>query len=331
MPKEQKDAKKYTFIMSDERVNCYGYRVLTAGIDLTVFKTNPIALYCHNRTNGREEWLPVGKWSNLRKEEGKLLGDLEFDQNDEFALKIESKVENGFLNTCSIWVDVIKMSEDEADMLPGQQYPTFTKTKLMECSIVDMPGNVGATRLSHKGTTLQLSAGNDAEIQDFFNQHKETKMNKLQQALIVLLALDASASEEQVADAVKALQQKAKDQEAEALLVRKNAIESTLSAAQKEGKITAEERKEYETLAAVNFESVQKLLAAKAPAQKLSEQLRTSGTSTADVPAGGCRFDQLSKTNPEELKRIAREEPAEYDAIVAEKRTLSRQKYNHKI
>ncbi len=37
------------FILSDESVNCYGLRFLTAGIDIKDFVKNPVMLYMHGR------------------------------------------------------------------------------------------------------------------------------------------------------------------------------------------------------------------------------------------------------------------------------------------
>ena len=70
-------------IISTERINSYGSRVLTAGIDLTQYEKNPIVLYMHRR--GRKEDMPIGIMTNLRVENGILYGTPKFvdDTEDE--------------------------------------------------------------------------------------------------------------------------------------------------------------------------------------------------------------------------------------------------------
>lgn len=47
---KENDIKKKTFVLSDESVNSYGFRVLTDGIALDNFKKNPVMLWNHTRT-----------------------------------------------------------------------------------------------------------------------------------------------------------------------------------------------------------------------------------------------------------------------------------------
>ena len=91
---------KKTFILSDQSVNCYGFIVLTAGISLEGFKKNPVMLYNHVRSNDPAE--VVGKWNDIRKEGVKLLGEPEFDIDDELGKKLSGKVEKGYINAPSI-------------------------------------------------------------------------------------------------------------------------------------------------------------------------------------------------------------------------------------
>ena len=60
---------------------------------------------------------------------------------------MEKKIKKGILNTASAGLKPIEESEDPALMLPGQTYPTITKSKLKEASITDIPGNGNAIKL----------------------------------------------------------------------------------------------------------------------------------------------------------------------------------------
>ena len=145
-----------TFILSDESLNSYGFRVLTNGIDIKSFEKNPIMLSMHDRSI-----LPIGKWENLRVEDKKLLGDAVFDDNDELARKIKSKVEQGILNATSIGIDIVELSEDRDLLEKGQYRPTVTKSRLFEVSIVDIPSNANALKLNFPTKGIQLSGGFD--------------------------------------------------------------------------------------------------------------------------------------------------------------------------
>ena len=58
-----KNKNKTTFVLTDESVNSYGYRVLTSGIKMEQFLKNPVMLYSHD--NNR---MPIGTWENVRPE-----------------------------------------------------------------------------------------------------------------------------------------------------------------------------------------------------------------------------------------------------------------------
>ena len=148
---------KKTFVLSDESVNRYAFRVLTAGIDLTGFMKNPVMFYNHNTSYDEK---PIGRWENLRVEGSKLLADAVFDENDEKAMEVASKVESGFLKGASIGFLVRETSEDPMLMLPGQRRPTVTKCSIYEASITGTPANQNSLQLKFEGG-ITLSAGFD--------------------------------------------------------------------------------------------------------------------------------------------------------------------------
>ena len=137
-----------TFILSDESVNEYGYRIITNGIQLDRFTSNPVMLYSHLRSDqsGRPI-LPIGKWENIRKENGKLLAEAYFDITDPFARSISNKVDQGILNTASVHINMLTLSDDPRLQWPGQTLSTIIASELIEASIADIPGNKNAVRL----------------------------------------------------------------------------------------------------------------------------------------------------------------------------------------
>ena len=54
---------KLTFVLHDESVNTYGFRMLTSGANLEEFKKNPVMLLNHDDYS-----LPIGRWENIRVE-----------------------------------------------------------------------------------------------------------------------------------------------------------------------------------------------------------------------------------------------------------------------
>ena len=67
-----------TFILSDGSVNSYGFSVDMTNLHLERFRNNPVMLYNHYDL--------IGKWENLRVEDGKLLAEASFMDGDEEAL-----------------------------------------------------------------------------------------------------------------------------------------------------------------------------------------------------------------------------------------------------
>lgn len=125
-----------TFILSDESLNSYGYKVLTSGIDLKQFKDNPVMFYNHNRELG-----VIGRWENIRIEGTRLLADPVFDEADEFARKIKSKIENGFVKSASIGF----YTEEQFTLKDDERW--IMKCRIKECSVVDIPSNENAMAL----------------------------------------------------------------------------------------------------------------------------------------------------------------------------------------
>ncbi|GGG33345.1 hypothetical protein [Hymenobacter glacieicola] len=195
------------FVISDERVvNCYGVRVMTAGIDIAQYERNPVMLYMHER-DGKQVCAVIGNFINLRKEGPVLTGEPLFDEEDEFALLIKGKVDRGFLRACSPLLEVKECSDAPDLLLEGQMLPTATKTKLKEISICDIPGNDGALRLRlADGLWLPEEPTAIAEkLALQFTNLKPQQAPKMQQILSTL-KLAAGTSEMDVVAAINKIQ-----------------------------------------------------------------------------------------------------------------------------
>lgn len=134
---------EFDFIICDNTLNRKGWRLLVEGIDMEGFLKNPVCVVEHNTWS-----VPVGKWKNLHVENGQFLGTVEFDKNDEDAVKLYWKYKDGYMSAVSLHVAPIEESKEQTMLVPGQRYPTLTKSELLEISLVTVPGQKNAVRLS---------------------------------------------------------------------------------------------------------------------------------------------------------------------------------------
>ena len=278
--------KKYTFILCDgSRVNSYGFRTDLAGMDMERFKANPVMLYFH------DSFEVIGRWENLRIEDGKLLADAVFDTEDEIGKKIAGKVERGFLKGCSMGLRVVEMKDIDGLL-------TACRSELMEASVCSIPSDAGAVRLydqNHKELTFD-----EVRLQ-FNNQLKPVTMDKNE---------EKNTMEQQLAT---------KDQEiaqlkAEIAQNKKEAVNSYLTAAVASGKISETEKADYETLADKDFDTVKKLIDAKSP--KASASLKDLAAQSATQPErSNWTYLDWMKKDSEGLKRLKAENPAEFERL----------------
>ena len=141
---------KIKFLMNDESENSYGFKVRTDGINIERFLNNPVALYMHARSGYNRDLLPIGKWIDVKKEDGKLIGTLEFDEDDEFAVKLFKKCEKGILNGTSLGITSLKVIETDDETIVDE-------CELQECSLVDIPSNANTVRFYAENDVVTLT------------------------------------------------------------------------------------------------------------------------------------------------------------------------------
>lgn len=125
------------FLLSDDTVNCYGYRLLTSGLRLERFNP-PIGFLMHNREAG----IAV-RWEDLCVRNGALYGRPVVNQTA--FPELAQQIENGFYAAASVGhIVALKVTEDTAYKLEGQDGPTVLEWFPREISIVDIPGNYNA-------------------------------------------------------------------------------------------------------------------------------------------------------------------------------------------
>lgn len=327
-------------IISTEAVNSYGTRVLTSGIDLEQFKRNPVLLWMHRRAFDGQS-MPIGKIDNLRVEEGKLIGTPVFDQNDDFARKIESKWESGFLRMASAALEPTEVNPDPALALEGQTRATVTRCKLIEVSIVDIGGNDEALQLcGADGKQLKLAAGEDAPAlpllklnepkpssenepgvgEEINNNNKpiKTAMNKDQ---LILLGLPEDASDEQVTAALQLMKTKADSAETLQLAAVTQYVDQAIA----DRKILAAQREHYIKLGkAAGAEMLADTFKAMPGQQKPTDTLNLSKQSAPGAAEQPKKYTKLSEVPQSELIALRKDQPAEYMRLYKEEYGVER-------
>ncbi len=321
-------AKAHTFILSDESVvNSYGIRVMTAGIDIKQYKRNPVVLWYHKRPstwskeNPESEPLPIGKAVKLWKEDGMLYADVEFDQEDDFAKKIEGKIERGFINMCSPGLDPITISEDAKYLLAGQTRSTLVKSELSELSIVDIGSNKNA---------LKLNLGDD-DLDGMFplllkkDTNNQTKMDEFKQRVAKLLDLDPNASDDSIHTAITTQLKLAKQvpglKEQNQTLshsveeINQARIIALVDAGQ-DKKFTADKRETFLKLGKDSgIDALKNVLEAMPEMARPSDAITPGNTSNTSGSAGGdttFTFAKLREQGQPAVEKYKKEKPQEY-------------------
>ena len=142
------------YCISDDSVNCYGYRLLTGGFRADLYKPR-VGFLMHDRSKG-----VALRWEDLRTAQGCLYATPVV--NDVRFPNLAKEIEEGFYSGASVGgIVALKWSDDEKDKLEGQTGPTVTEWYCREVSIVDVPGNYNALAKLYDATgnvLMDLSA-----------------------------------------------------------------------------------------------------------------------------------------------------------------------------
>ena len=288
---------EHDFIICDNTLNRKGWRLLVAGIDTEGFLKNPVCVTQHHTWS-----TPIGKWKNIRVEGEQLKGTLEFDKNDEEAVKLYWKYQDGYMNAVSLHILPVEKSEAPVMLLPGQQYPTITKSELLEVSVVTIPGQKNAVKLSTPdGLDYKLNIINQKEISMDKKDEKNTEVEDLK----------------------KELQEQ-----------RKLNAENLVSLHAQRGVVQDGEKESLQKLAASDYGEVKKLLEARTPPEKkeetdekksegkqLGEQVKEMfQNQKTETPAGGEKmsFYDMFRKDPEGLAAMRQNDPEGYKKLEAD-------------
>ena len=154
------DGEGMRFVLSDDTVDRLGDIIDPAGWDLRNFKRNPIALFNHSGN------APIGTWSKIGVEGGKLVGTLKLAAKGTSARidELISLVEQGILRAVSVGFRPVEQEPIDKDRPFGGQ--RFKKQELVETSLVSVPANPAALALAKSlnvsRATMDLAFGEQA-------------------------------------------------------------------------------------------------------------------------------------------------------------------------
>lgn len=130
---EPKDDGIWSFTISTPDVDRYGTIIVPSGIDYSAYMNNPVVLINH-----KSDYLPIGKCLGFFLNGENLEATIQLDMNDEKACKVNDKIKNGFVSAVSVGIIPIEQTEQTID---GEKVMTYTKSELVEFSVVTIPAN----------------------------------------------------------------------------------------------------------------------------------------------------------------------------------------------
>ena len=297
--------------ITNESLNSYGTRVLTAGMIVEQYNRNPVLLYMHQRGQ------VIGYVKDLQVENDAVTGELVFDEASELSVRCKKQWEFGSLKMVSVGIDILETSDDPQYLVQGQTAPTITKSKLFEVSLVDIGANDDAIVLQKDGVRLTLGK-NAAEVLPLLhsnnNNQKTKKMD--QEKLALELGLPKDADEATIN--AKLAKLKADGAEAETLrqerdTLRAARIETLVNAAIAEKKIGEDKKQQFLDLGKkIGADELKQTFDAMSPQVKLSNIVGSHGGGAA---GGSAEYKKLSDVPSEELAKLREQNPAQYKKL----------------
>lgn len=266
--------------LTNDRLNSYGYRVLTEGVDMEQYERNPILLYMHNRGQ------VIGVVKDLKRENGEITGELAFDEATELSRQCRKQWEFGSLRMVSIGFNVIETSDAPEHIVSGQRFPTVTRSQLHEVSLVDIGANNDAIRLYKDGQLITLGAGGECPLPRLNhkpnnNPHMDIKTLALQLGLPE--TADEAAVNARLAE-LKGSKEESDRMRAENEQLKLAQITTAVDAAVAARKIPADKKQHFIDMGTkLGVEDLNATLDAIPPAHKLSETIQTGPAE--EVPA----------------------------------------------
>jgi HK97 family phage prohead protease len=138
--------RTYDFVISSETRDSYGTVFLIDGWDLTRYNANNVVAYNHHAFGPDPDTL-IGT-STIRKEGKQLIARLVLEEGNPIAEKVKRKLDNGTLKGASVGAMPHEGRWGNRDAGEDPDTIYFTRSELMEWSVVSIPSNPDALKRS---------------------------------------------------------------------------------------------------------------------------------------------------------------------------------------
>ena len=289
--------------ITNDSLNSYGTRVLTAGMNVEQYQRNPVLLYMHERGN------VIGYVKDLKVEDGEVTGELMFDEASELSTRCKKQYEFGSLKMVSVGLDILETSEDPELLVQGQTSPTVTKSKLFEVSLVDIGANDDAIVLQKDGKKITLGKDSECPL-PMLNNNNQKQMEQKQIAL--QLGLPETATEAEITAKLTSL--KSAEAEKSKLELEKAQLEQArvtglVERAVVEKRLGESNKEEFINLGKkVGYEELEKVLKAMHPQAKLTAILNGGHAKEGE----DVKYTKLSEVPSTEILALREQNPKEY-------------------
>lgn len=162
--------RRIWFQLVNRQIDRHGTIIEPSGVDLTAFRANPVFLWMH-QSGG--EGLPVqpppdvviGRVVTIDQTDEHLDIEVEFDDDgaDGLASTCYRKVRDGFIRMVSIGCNPL---EEASTRVGSVDVPVFTRTELLECSLVIIGSNRGAMKIDRAAVAAVLRGLDEVEQRD---------------------------------------------------------------------------------------------------------------------------------------------------------------------
>jgi HK97 family phage prohead protease len=132
-----KPGDEMPFLASTANVARDGLIIASDAWELDNYRKNPVFLWCHDYYSRP----PIGVVTNLDPAEEGLRVKVKFDQEDEFAVAVERKYIDGYMNAVSVGWDTLGIAPSQ-----NGQPPTVLKADLLDISAVPVPADPDALK-----------------------------------------------------------------------------------------------------------------------------------------------------------------------------------------
>lgn len=292
--------------ITNDRLNSYGTRVLTAGLDISQYERNPVLLYMHRRGT------VIGYLKELRKEDDAISAELVFDEASQLSVQCKKQFEAGSLRMVSIGIDVVETSSEPKHLVEGQTCATITKSKLYEVSLVDIGANDDAIVLRRDGQIITLGKDSINPLPAIINNQPSTKQPAEMELKTIALKLGLAETADEAAvtariNELAALKQENDTLKTEKETLAKDMVTQMVDDAIAQRRLPGGKREEFVNLGLTSgTATLRSVLACMRPAPSPEDLINPSS------PATPATYSKLSEVPHDEIAELKEKNIDEY-------------------